>query len=58
MLCSVKWAIKNHGAERTNGRKRKEQLRAIIAARSQEEHWNHNAMTLRVGTMHLEKSSY
>jgi hypothetical protein len=58
MLCPVKWTIKNHGAERTNGRKRKEQLRAIIAARSQEEHCNHNAMTLRVSTMHLEQSSY
>jgi len=38
MLYSVKWAIKNHGAERTNGRKRKEQLQAITAISSEDEH--------------------
>ncbi len=49
---------KNHGAERTNGRKRKKELREITATRSQKEHCDHNTTKLRVSTTRLEKSSY
>ncbi len=49
---------KNHGAERTNGRKRKEELRETTATRSQKEHCDHNATELRMNTTRLEKSSH